>query len=614
MKNLALTFVIPLFFPGFVLSQEQFRPYVENRINRQINYKLPLFTNPQNLLVEVVDGHIIFEGDIILYREDQHKDAGIEGNNFRWEMGEIPYEIEGNHPQREDILEAIRILNETALICVIPRNGESDYVEFIDGRGCASFVGRQGGRQDIIIGGCSLGSIQHEILHAAGMFHEQSRSDRDNFVTINFDNIQAGRENNFRRVDNTISFCPYDFGSIMHYSATAFSRNGLPTITPINPLPPGVIMGQRNGLSQCDIDGLTNLYPNASNCNEQERARVWLHNSKGSEFEYRSNLQTLAGFWDSQKWIAGDFNGDGKDDLVNLYGSKGEDGQLRTRIWVHQSTGSRFEYQSSFQTLAGFWDSQKWIVGDFNGDGKDDLVNLYGSKGDEEQEKARAWVHLSTGSGFEYRSSFQTLAGFWDNQKWLVGDFNGDGKEDLVNLYGSKGDDEQEKARAWVHLSTGSGFEYRSSFQTLAGFWDNQKWLAGDFNGDGMDDLVNLYGSKGEDDQVKATAWVHLSTGSGFEYRSSFQTLAGFWDNQKWLVGDFNGDGKDDLVNLYGGKEDDGQIKTRAWIHHSTGSGFEYRSSFQTLAGFWDTQKWLIGDFNDDDKYDLVNLYGRRPN
>ena len=58
-----------------------------------------------------------------------------------------------------------------------------------------------------------------------------------------------------------------------------------------------------------------------------------------------------------------------------------------------------------------------------------------------------------------------------------------------MNVYGTKG-----TARVWAHLSTGSGFEYQSSLRSLAGFWDQQRWLTGDFSGEGIDDLVNVYG------------------------------------------------------------------------------------------------------------------------
>jgi hypothetical protein len=65
-----------------------------------------------------------------------------------------------------------------------------------------------------------MGTILHEIGHALGFFHEQSRPDRDNFVTINFNNIQAYKESNFERYSesfiNTYGI-PYDLASDMHY-------------------------------------------------------------------------------------------------------------------------------------------------------------------------------------------------------------------------------------------------------------------------------------------------------------------------------------------------------------------------------------------------------------
>ena len=153
-----------------------------------------------------------------------------------------------------------------------------------------------------------------------------------------------------------------------------------------------------------------------------------------------------------------------------------------------------------------------------------------------------AFLHVSGSSGFQTDPTRTGLAHVWAGQKWLAGDFDGDGRDDLVNIYENDG-----KARVWFHRSTGSGFEHQTSLQTMAGFSDTQKWLAGDFDGDGRDDLVNLYhNSNGE-----ARAWTHRSTGDGFEYQTRLQTLAGFWDSQKWLAGDFGGTNAADLVTVY---------------------------------------------------------------
>ncbi|TNM90642.1 hypothetical protein fugu_002931 [Takifugu bimaculatus] len=90
-----------------------------------------------------------------------------------------------------------------------------------------------GGRQYISLQrpGCvRSGVVHHEILHALGFHHEQSRSDRDRFVTINYANIQPGRQRNFRKVQTNNLGTSYNYRSVMHYRKTSFSRNGLPTI------------------------------------------------------------------------------------------------------------------------------------------------------------------------------------------------------------------------------------------------------------------------------------------------------------------------------------------------------------------------------------------------
>ena len=114
------------------------------------------------------------------------------------------------------------------------RGNEQDYINIINQNGCASFVGRLGGKQDISLSsiGClTRSTIKHEIIHSLGYYHEQSRPDRDNFVKINFANVNPGHKYNFDWTQNTETFgVAYDGRSIMHYGYKDFSKNGLPTI------------------------------------------------------------------------------------------------------------------------------------------------------------------------------------------------------------------------------------------------------------------------------------------------------------------------------------------------------------------------------------------------
>ncbi|XP_078360460.1 low choriolytic enzyme-like [Oculina patagonica] len=140
------------------------------------------------------------------------------------------------------------------------KGNEAAYVSFYRGGGCWSFLGRIGVKQRLSIGVfCHKhGIVAHEIGHALGFLHEQSRPDRDSYVKIKFENILSGREGNFRTSSNVNSLgTPYDYGSIMHYGARAFSKNGKPTIVPKKA---GVSIGNRKALSPIDAQQMMLLY------------------------------------------------------------------------------------------------------------------------------------------------------------------------------------------------------------------------------------------------------------------------------------------------------------------------------------------------------------------
>jgi len=145
------------------------------------------------------------------------------------------------------------------------RTNEQDYLFFQPLNGCYSNVGIEGGQQTISIGdGCERHStIQHEMLHAIGIYHEQSRPDRDDYINIETQNIDASKLNNFNKYDYTYvddRRVPYDYNSIMHYSDSGFSINGQPTITTKDPAFQDVI-GQRRTFSPGDVDMINRMYP-----------------------------------------------------------------------------------------------------------------------------------------------------------------------------------------------------------------------------------------------------------------------------------------------------------------------------------------------------------------
>ncbi|OWF49562.1 Zinc metalloproteinase nas-4 [Mizuhopecten yessoensis] len=101
----------------------------------------------------------------------------------------------------------------------------------------------------------------HELTHAVGFFHEQSRYDRDKYVEVRWENIMDGKDRDFvaesRNILNTLN-APYDYGSIMHYGAYTFSKNGNPALKAL--FDDKGTMGQRDGFSAVDIWKINKLY------------------------------------------------------------------------------------------------------------------------------------------------------------------------------------------------------------------------------------------------------------------------------------------------------------------------------------------------------------------
>ncbi|XP_055349086.1 hatching enzyme 1.2-like [Paramacrobiotus metropolitanus] len=220
----------------------------------------------------------LFEGDIAGIIEPGDTDADIKAKITsiskagvfakRWPNGIVYYQIASNFDSvvRQNILNAMSDISVKTSNAVRfqQRVFETNYVDIVSEPGCSSYIGMVGGSQKLTLGsGCyGHGTIVHELMHAIGFYHEQSRTDRDTYVEINWSNIPALWHNNFLTYNDGSTFgTTYDFGSIMHYHQYEFAANpGIYTIRPKAPWQ-GTAIGQRDGLSATDIQEIRAMYP-----------------------------------------------------------------------------------------------------------------------------------------------------------------------------------------------------------------------------------------------------------------------------------------------------------------------------------------------------------------
>ncbi|MEE9334604.1 MAG: M12 family metallopeptidase [Granulosicoccaceae bacterium] len=250
---------------------------------RDIDVIFPGFDDPISVTVESFGDDYLFQDDVIITdpricnEQGQCSAGAAVPNSALWPGGRIPYVIETGHPFRRQIHQAAQQISDATNVAIFERTDEREFVTIKHGgTRCAAAIGKKS-RQAFAAGkqvmnlapGCgSVGVIKHEFMHVAGIHHEQSRSDRDSFVSINWDNIKPGKKHNFKKIDtdgwwftdlgvNGQNVGNYDFDSIMHYGSYSFAIDG--TIPTIEKVPSGLISGSGT-LSSGDINTINTLY------------------------------------------------------------------------------------------------------------------------------------------------------------------------------------------------------------------------------------------------------------------------------------------------------------------------------------------------------------------
>jgi hypothetical protein len=297
------------------------------------------------------------------------------------------------------------------------------------------------------------------------------------------------------------------------------------------------------------------------------------------------------------KCYAGDFNGDGKSDVLVHNGNS---------IMIHRSNGSQVDLVfSAVERVPGSWQFQpgdKFYIADFNGDGKDEVVVFNGTNWNQEY---LGLLADDGNNGLKLIARYDNSMPNWDfkpGDQLFVADFDGDGKKDLFIFNGSNW--------AFPYLgmlkSSGGGFSLIQRYDSSLPGWimkPNDRYYVGDFTGDGKQDLWVFNGNNW------AIPYLGMlkSNGNSLTMSHVYNTSLPGWimkpNDQHW-VGDFNGDGKADLYVFNGA---DWAIAYLGMLK-SNGAALDNVVVYGGNAPGWQMRKndrHYLADINGDGKADL---------
>jgi hypothetical protein len=428
------------------------------------------------------DGTVLLEGDMLL-DEDAVEAARVDGDHegaraavrtvasARWANGIVPFVIDPALPDPDRVTQAIAHWEANTPFRFVARTNQADFVRFVPSTVCNSLIGRNGGQQNINLApDCGTGQAIHEIGHAIGFWHEQSRQNRDDFVTIHWECIRPNGVPNFNKYPDGEDTGPYDYRSIMHYGRRFFT-NGCDTITPTFP---DQAIGQRDALSPGDILGAFRIFTGtrpgvtflAADYDGDGRADLSAKDDTGTwRIDYASDgfgtwAVTVGGYGAGDAVpLPRDYDGDGRADL-SVKNSGG---------WWHidYAADGFGAWNVVLGGYGGSWATA--LPADYDGDGKADL-SVKDTGGywhiDYASDGFGAWNQILGGYG-----------GTWATA--VPADYDGDGKADL-SVKDTSGtwhiDYASDGFGAWNQILGGYG-----------GWWATP--VPADYDGDGKADL-----------------------------------------------------------------------------------------------------------------------------
>ena len=234
----------------------------------------------------------------------------------------------------------------------------------------------------------------------------------------------------------------------------------------------------------------------------------------------------------------GDFNGDGRVDIITF---TRQNPNAIGDVYVSLSNGVNFGANTKWHDFFAISTDESVIIGDYDGDGKDDIATWLGKT------SRQIYVARSTGSGMTPESVWVSSIGTVSSDLIFAGDANGDGKDDLIAFARTEG-------KVYVAISDGTKFATPAVWHGFFAVSTYERPRVADVNGDGKADIVTF-----ATDSPTAFGDVYVATSDGTRFvgatglpndSSKWHDFFAIRPTEEIRVGDLNGDGKEDFFTF----------------------------------------------------------------
>ncbi|GGS21239.1 FG-GAP-like repeat-containing protein [Streptomyces griseoviridis] len=321
-----------------------------------------------------------------------------------------------------------------------------------------------------------------------------------------------------------------------------------------------------------DGDGRSDLAAWYDHGDGHDSLQTLLAGADGTLGQPFPSYSSAVGSWNAanMRFTTGDYDGDGRGDMAALYGYS--DGSVRLFTALGKADGGFAAPVPSWEARPGGWTAGNMTLhsGDFDGDGRDDIAAWYDY--DNGDDRLFTFAANATGGFAAPVPSWSNTANDWnrDNLKFVVGDFDGDGRDDLGGLY--RHADGSMRTYSFLTDATGGFRPALGSWGSATfGDWNRTHVYAGDFDGDGRDDIAAWYDYADGHDAVHVLRSSTTKAGVFETPYQAYTTAAGNFTHADMRVvpGDYDGDGRDDLAALYG--YSDGKVRAFTWTSRADG-------------------------------------------